>query len=562
MLHLAPPRAAGAADVRTANLLRALRRSPRRARIVYARRAACTAIAPARASTRRAPLRPATDRARRRADAEERLRRFGRASGVPVSLLRVPGIYALDRPGGDPRERVARGTPVLAAADDVYTGHIHADDLARACVAALARQAAARVNVIDETELRMGDYFDLVGRPLRPGARRGASPAPKRGHRLSPLQMSFLRESRRLVNRAPEEASSVSCCATRPSSKAWRPPGTTEHDTMGRGNHRADDDDPHAPERSRNDCAATRSLRVPMKVVVATRPMPAAPFIDAIGSRAPDIALLEYGSSLSDAELADVDVMLGWQMPRGLPARLPRLRWVCSTAAGVEKLLAPDLAPHVRVSRIVDPEQAAGIAQFVVAMALRHARGLERYQMQQRERAWLRQPTPIARHRVAVLGTGAIGTEVAACLERCGLVVRGWNRRSSETLHALLAASEIVVCALPLTAATESILDASAFAALPRGAYVINVARGANLDEAALIEAVRSGHLSGAALDVQRREPLPADDPLWTVPGITITPHIAAQPSTETIAAQFVAAARALSNGDRLPNEIDRARGY
>src|SRR3982751_6384406 len=135
-----------------------------------------------------------------------------------------------------------------------------------------------------------------------------------------------------------------------------------------------------------------------MKVLLATQPMPAAIFIDAIRARAPDVELLEYRSSLSDAELADVDVVLGWQMPSGLPARLPRARWVCSVAAGVEKLLAPDLAPHVRVARIVDREQAAGIAQFVVAMALRHARDLERYDAQQRERVWLRQPTPMARH--------------------------------------------------------------------------------------------------------------------------------------------------------------------
>jgi glyoxylate/hydroxypyruvate reductase len=299
-----------------------------------------------------------------------------------------------------------------------------------------------------------------------------------------------------------------------------------------------------------------------MKVLLATQPMPAAPFAEAIRSRAPELSLVEYRSALADVDLADVEVLVAWQMPPGLPARMPQLRWVCSIAAGVEKLLSTDLAPHVRVSRIVDTEQAAGIAQFVVAMALRHARALEHYERQQRERAWLRQPTPMARHRVAVLGTGAMGGEIAAWLERCGLFVRGWNRRSPESLHALLAASEIVVCALPLTPETEGILDERAFAAMPRGAYVINVARGAHLDEAALIDAVRSGHLSGAALDVQRREPLPADDPLWNVPGITITPHIAAQSSTETIAEQFVAAARAFAMGEPLPNEIDRARGY
>jgi phosphoglycerate dehydrogenase-like enzyme len=299
-----------------------------------------------------------------------------------------------------------------------------------------------------------------------------------------------------------------------------------------------------------------------MKILLATQPMPATIFIHAIRARAPELELVEYRSALTDDDLADVDVVLGWQMPRGLVPRLPRLRWVCSVAAGVEKLLTPDLAPDVRVSRVVDREQAAGIAQFVVAMALRHARELERYEVQQRERAWTRRPLPIARHRVGVLGTGATGGEIAAWLERCGLVVRGWNRRSGETLHELLAASDIVVCALPLTPETENLLDARAFAAMPRGGYVINVARGAHVVEADLVAAVRSGHLGGAALDVQRHEPMPADDPLWSVPGITITPHIAAQPSTDTVAEQFVASARAYRRGDPLPNEVDRARGY
>ena len=299
-----------------------------------------------------------------------------------------------------------------------------------------------------------------------------------------------------------------------------------------------------------------------MKVLLATQPTPAAVFIDAIRARAPELELVEYRSSLSDAELADVDVVLAWQMPPGLPSRLPRAGWVCSVAAGVEKLLAPDLAPHVRVSRIVDREQAAGIAQFVVAMALRHARSLELYEAQQRARDWTRRPLPIARHPVGVLGTGAMGGEIAVWLERSGLVVRGWNRRSRDSFETLLAASEIVVCALPLTSETEGILDARAFAPMPRGGYVINVARGAHIVEPDLIAAVRSGHLSGAALDVQRREPLPSDDPLWSVPGITITPHIAAQPSTETIADQFVASVRALERGEALPNEVDRSRGY
>src|SRR5919107_1249043 len=128
---------------------------------------------------------------------------------------------------------------------------------------------------------------------------------------------------------------------------------------------------------SRKSCVSCSAIRRCAKVSLATQPMPAAIFIDAIRARAPELELIEYRSALADAELVDVDVVLGWQMPPGLPARLPKARWVCSVAAGVEKLLAPDLGSHVRVARIVDREQAAGIAQFVVAMALRHARALE-----------------------------------------------------------------------------------------------------------------------------------------------------------------------------------------
>src|ERR1035438_6271819 len=120
-----------------------------------------------------------------------------------------------------------------------------------------------------------------------------------------------------------------------------------------------------------------------MKALLLTEPMAAAPFAAAIAALAPELELIEYRAGLGDAELADVDIAIGWRMPGGLAARMPRLGWVCSIAAGVDKLLQPDLAPHVIVSRIVDPEQAAGIAQFVVTMVLRHARSLELYEAQQ-----------------------------------------------------------------------------------------------------------------------------------------------------------------------------------
>jgi nucleoside-diphosphate-sugar epimerase len=201
VLHLAPPGATGLADRRTAALLRALARGGRVRHLVYA---STTGVYGDCGGGRidEARLRaPANDRAFRRADAEARVRHFGRATGCRVSILRVPGIYASDRPGGHPRERLLRGTPVLAAADDVYTNHIHANDLARACLAALYRGLPQRVvNVCDDSEIRMGDYFDLA-------ADLCGLPRPRRITRaeaqalLPPILLSFMSESRRLSNR-------------------------------------------------------------------------------------------------------------------------------------------------------------------------------------------------------------------------------------------------------------------------------------------------------------------------------------------------------------------------
>ena len=299
-----------------------------------------------------------------------------------------------------------------------------------------------------------------------------------------------------------------------------------------------------------------------MKTLLLTDPMPPSYFTNAIHAIAPDVPLVEYRPGIDEPELAEIEAVLGWRFPAGVAGRLPKLKWVCAVAAGVEKLLVPDLAPYVPVSRIVDTEQAEGIAQFVVMMALRHARGLAVYEAQQRERAWRRQPVAVVRSRVAVLGTGAMGGAVARLLGAVGFEVRGWSRSSGVALDALLATSDIVVCALPLTAQTEGLLDARAFARMPRGSYLINIARGAHVVEPDLIAAVQRGQLAGAALDVQRNEPMPADDPLWTVPGITITPHIAAQSSPETIAAQFVAGLRCVQRGEAPPQQVDRARGY
>ena len=201
VLHLAPPPASGDADTRTRALVRALARGGRVRRLVYASTSGVYGDCQgARVDETRA-VKPGTARAWRRVDAEAQLRWYGRRAGVSVSILRIPGIYALDRPGGDPRERLRRGTPVLAEADDVYTNHIQADDLARACIAALVRAAPQRLyHACDDSELKMGAYFDLA-------AELWDLPQPPRlslaqaREQLGAMQLSFMGESRRLDNR-------------------------------------------------------------------------------------------------------------------------------------------------------------------------------------------------------------------------------------------------------------------------------------------------------------------------------------------------------------------------
>ena len=200
VLYLAPPPATGHADPRLAALLAALSRRALPSRVVYASTTGVYGDCRGELVAETRQLNAATDRARRRVDAESRLRAWGRATGVRVTTLRIPGIYASDREGGRPQDRVRRGTPVLAAGDDGYTNHIHADDLARACIAALWRGRPQRaINVCDDTDMKTGDYYDLV-------ADLSGLPRPARvtraqaGERFTPAQWSFLNESRRLSN--------------------------------------------------------------------------------------------------------------------------------------------------------------------------------------------------------------------------------------------------------------------------------------------------------------------------------------------------------------------------
>lgn len=203
VVHLAPPpgdQPDWRTDPRTLALLRALRLRSLPQSLVYGSTSGVYGDCGGEWVRETRPLKPHTPRAQRRVHAEAHLRLFGRATGTRVHLLRIPGIYAPDREGGTPRGRLLKGTPVLRAEDDVYTNHIHADDLARACLAALWRGKPQRAsNASDDTQLKMGDYFDLAAdlyglpRPLR--LARGTAQ-----EELPLMLLSFMSESRRLDN--------------------------------------------------------------------------------------------------------------------------------------------------------------------------------------------------------------------------------------------------------------------------------------------------------------------------------------------------------------------------
>ncbi|MDB5757243.1 MAG: NAD-dependent dehydratase [Burkholderia sp.] len=199
IVHLAPPPAAGAIDTRTRNLAAIL---PEGATLVYVSTTGVYGDCGGASFDETRPVRPANPRAIRRVDAERTLRHWARRPGSRLAILRVPGIYAQDRL---PLERLQKGTPALAHAEDVYTNHIHADDLARLIVLSLFRAAPSRIyHAVDDSEMRMGDYFDAVadahGLPRPPRL-----PREQLREVVSPMMLSFMSESRRLQNRRIRE---------------------------------------------------------------------------------------------------------------------------------------------------------------------------------------------------------------------------------------------------------------------------------------------------------------------------------------------------------------------
>ena len=271
---------------------------------------------------------------------------------------------------------------------------------------------------------------------------------------------------------------------------------------------------------------------------------------------------------------AAVEFAVAWGVPGAAFRRFPRLRAVLSLGAGVDRFLGdPELAA-VPVVRMVEPGLTRGMREYVLLHVLRHHRDMPRLARQQAERRWEPFASPLASERgVGIMGLGVLGADAARHLAGIGFRVAGWSRgprelpgiagfHGADGLPAFLERTEILVCLLPLTAETAGILNARLFATLPRGAAVINAARGEHLVEADLLAMLEAGHLSGATLDVFREEPLPADHPFWRHPRIRVTPHNASLTRPDTGARQMARAIRQILAGERPDHLADRRAGY
>jgi glyoxylate/hydroxypyruvate reductase len=241
-----------------------------------------------------------------------------------------------------------------------------------------------------------------------------------------------------------------------------------------------------------------------------------------------------------------------------------RLRLIQSLWAGVDKLLADVALPaNVPLARMVDPAMTAAMAETALWAVLGLHRRFFDYAAQQSRAQWQQQPQHRADEvRVLVLGAGLMGGAAAARLAAQGYCVATWRASGGASLNDALRGADIVVNLLPLTPATRGLLNASAFAAMARGASLINLARGAHVVDDDLLAALDSGHLHRAVLDVFNAEPLPAGHAFWRHPQVTVLPHVAAL-TDERSAAEVVAGnLRALAAAAPLSHLVDRARGY
>jgi glyoxylate/hydroxypyruvate reductase A len=308
-----------------------------------------------------------------------------------------------------------------------------------------------------------------------------------------------------------------------------------------------------------------------MAFVYKADPVRGAEWARLFAEKAPDIPFHLWPDT---GDTRQVRYLAAWTPPTDIAQRFPNLEVLFSTGAGVDQIDLAALPPELPVVRLAEPGVVAGMVEYVTLAVLALHRQLPTYLRQQREASWAaHRVQPAAQRRVSVLGLGVLGCAVLQQLRSFGFQLAGWSRTrhqlegvtchaGAEELPAMLAHTDILVCLLPLTDETRGILSTRLFQQLPRGASLVHAGRGAQLDHHALLDALESGWLSEAVLDVTDPEPLPANHPLWSHPRVLLTPHIASMTQPETAVALVLDNIRRHQSGLPLLGLVDRTRGY
>jgi glyoxylate/hydroxypyruvate reductase A len=288
---------------------------------------------------------------------------------------------------------------------------------------------------------------------------------------------------------------------------------------------------------------------------------------------APELRLVDHLPP--EPERAGMRYALAWKPKPGELQQLPNLQAIFGLGAGVDGILAdPTLPAGVPLVRMVDPGLTQGMVEYCLWQVLYHHRRFWETEDAQSRRHWAEQYYPAPWDRsVGIMGLGEIGQAVAAHLTTFKFKLRGWSRSAKkvdgvdcfagpESLPAFLSACDIVLCLLPLTTETRGLLNADFFAHLPMGAAIINAGRGAQVNEADLLAAMKSGRIGSATLDVFQTEPLPADHPFWQQERLFVTPHNASFTDAKAAATAIRQQILDHAAGKPLQHVVDRRRGY
>ncbi|CAE6881996.1 Glyoxylate/hydroxypyruvate reductase A [Paraburkholderia domus] len=313
-----------------------------------------------------------------------------------------------------------------------------------------------------------------------------------------------------------------------------------------------------------------------MKILFYMPHADAAAWLHDFARALPEAELREWQTG--DTEPADFAVV--WRPPREMLAGRDNLRAIFNLGAGVDAILAleheqPGTLPrNAPLIRLEDTGMAPQMAEYVTHAVLRYMRRFDEYQTLQSERRWhVLDAHPRETFTVGVLGMGVLGAHVAQALAAFGMPVRGYSRSARQVdgittfagaaeFDAFLDGVKVLVNLLPHTPDTGDVLNQRTFSKLAKGAYLINVARGGHLVEPDLLEALASGQLAAATLDVFREEPLPPDHPFWQEPRITITPHMSALTLREESVTQVAQKMAAIMRGETVSGVVDIERGY